>query len=387
MKHVRSLATFCGIIGFAAALFPGGANQSSIPRQPAPVIVVRNGKSPRLVQGKRTALSLKHDLTLGEDNDHPDSTFSVLNYFTVDNQGNIYVLDQRECKVKIFAPPGVLVSVFGRKGQGPGEMQSPAGIGFDPDGNIFVHEYFGRRLQYYDRKGKWLRNASFLALDLQNIQMDSRGCISSLRVTRGAGPTKFEITKLDAGFHPSKIIATLEWPRAKNMAPVGYPHLFFCVNRQDGLIWAQSTEYRIHVLDAKGKPVRDIFRESPLLEVTERYKSRFLRLVEYLDRKSSIKFPKSVYVFPRHFPAMQALFVDDQGRLYIRTYEWDAAGDILYDIFNEDGVFMARFPLPEREEAMMVKNGYLYAMIRDQVAGEYLLKRYQMTWRTELEPR
>jgi hypothetical protein len=389
MKRVRSLATFCELIGLAAALFPRGANQISLPPQRAAIVVVRNGKTPTPVQGKRMTLSLKHDLTLGEDNENPDNTFSVLNYFAVDDHGNIYVLDQKEGKVKIFAPSGLLVSTFGSKGQGPGEMQSPTGIGFDRTGNIYIHEFFGRRLQYFDRKGKWLKDTTFLPLDLGDIQMDSRGRIYSQSVTRDARTTKFELLKLDPGFHPLAVLATLAWPRAKlkNMASIGYPQIYFSVNRKDALIWAQSTEYQIHVLDAEGKPVRDIVRDSPPMEVTERYKAQFLRLLEDLDRKSSLRFPKSAYVFPKYFPAMQALFVDDQGRLYIRTYEKNAAEEILYDIFNEDGLFVSRFALPEREEAMAVKNGWLYAIIRDQAGGEYLLKRYLMTWRTELGPR
>jgi hypothetical protein len=347
--------------------------------------VVRNGRTPSLVDGRRTVVTLKHDLTLGEDQDNPDTSFSILNYFAVDEEGSIFVMDQKEYKVKIFASSGAFQKAFGRKGQGPGELESPADIGFDPAGDIYIHEFFGRRLQSYNRDGQWLRNVTFPSLDLMDIQLDSRGYGYAQNVIRDAEKTIFELTKLDAKTRPLAMLASIEWPRIKsrNMASFGWPRLYFCVNKRDELIWAESTDYAIHMLDAEGKPVRDIVREGPRLEVTGAAKEEYVRAEEELYRKSSIAFPKRTYEFPKYYPAMQALLVDDAGRIYVRTYEKNQAGEIIYDVFHGTGTFVARFALPEREEATLVKKDRLYAIIRDRLTGEHLLKRYAMNWRTE----
>jgi hypothetical protein len=52
------------------------------------------------------------------------------------------------------------------------------------------------------------------------------------------------------------------------MASFGWPRLYFCVSSRDELIWADSSDYFIRVIDAEGKPVRNIIREGPRPEVS-----------------------------------------------------------------------------------------------------------------------
>lgn len=57
-----------------------------------------------------------------------------------DGKGDLYVLDQREQKVHKFSPDGRLLRTFGRKGQGPGDFQSPGRIVFTSQGELAVLE-------------------------------------------------------------------------------------------------------------------------------------------------------------------------------------------------------------------------------------------------------
>jgi len=57
-----------------------------------------------------------------------------------DDKGDFYVLDQREQKVMRFSPDGKRFGAFGRKGQGPGDFQSPGRIAFTPAGELAVFE-------------------------------------------------------------------------------------------------------------------------------------------------------------------------------------------------------------------------------------------------------
>ena len=57
-----------------------------------------------------------------------------------DDAANFYVLDQREQKVLKFSPDGRLLLTFGRKGQGPGDFQSPGQIVFTSGGDLAVLE-------------------------------------------------------------------------------------------------------------------------------------------------------------------------------------------------------------------------------------------------------
>jgi hypothetical protein len=291
-------------------------------------------------------------------------------------------MDQKEFRVKIFAPSGTFLKSFGRRGQGPGEFQTPGVIRFASDGNLIIQGFLDRRLQYFSAEGKWIKDQSYKTLDLGEFRIDLRGFFYATNTTRDEKGRKFELTKLDPGFHPIKSFASIEWPRNMNtMAAFSVPWLYFDVNRRDELAWADSRNYVIHVIDRDGKAVREIYRQSPPLEVSESVKEKFRRESDELDKKSSIKFPKSTSVFPKYFPAMQALFADDRNRIYVRTFETSKAGEILYDVFDENGIFFSRFSLPEKEEAAVIKKDRLYAIIRDRMSGEYILKRYLMTWK------
>jgi hypothetical protein len=57
-----------------------------------------------------------------------------------DDKADFYVLDQREQRVLKFSPDGRLLSTFGRKGQGPGDFQSPGRIVFTSRGELAVLE-------------------------------------------------------------------------------------------------------------------------------------------------------------------------------------------------------------------------------------------------------
>jgi hypothetical protein len=385
MNRLRLMVLFFLLLGMMGGLWASETGPQSSSAKSAKTVVVRNGKIPALIDGKRTTLTLKHDLTLGEDQENPDYTFSVLNYFAVDDQENIFVMDQKENKVRIFGPSGRLLSSFGRKGQGPGEFQTPSRIGFDREGDLYIHDLLGRRLQYFSRNGKWIRDLSFAGLDLSDVLVDSQGRFYAQNETRSAASTRFELTRFDAGIRPLAVIASLERMRAKliDMADMGLPQIYICLNPRDELVWAKSTEYVIHIHAPDGKPVREIIRDHPPTEVTAAAKARFNRLTDALERKFPLPMPKRTYVFPKFFPEIQALFADDEGRIFVRTYDRNPNGEILYDVFNAEGTFVSRFSLPEREEAMVAKKGRLYVIIRDRMEGDYLLKRYSMTWHME----
>ncbi len=40
-----------------------------------------------------------------------------------DSEGNIYVLDYRDCVIKKYGPDGEFIKIIGGKGQGPGEFE------------------------------------------------------------------------------------------------------------------------------------------------------------------------------------------------------------------------------------------------------------------------
>jgi len=73
--------------------------------------------------------------------------------------------------------------------------------------------------------------------------------------------------------------------------------------------------------------------------------------------------------------------IDEGGRIYVRTYETDGKGGTAVDVFAPEGLYIARFFIPEDEEAVTVRNDKLYAYLKESALGNPLVKRYALKWR------
>ena len=71
------------------------------------------------------------------------------------DDNNIFVLDDRDCVIKVFSKIGILRAVIGRPGDGPGELSSPSDMDIY-QGKIYVADK--AKVQIYDKEGKDLGN-------------------------------------------------------------------------------------------------------------------------------------------------------------------------------------------------------------------------------------
>ncbi|XP_078594482.1 E3 ubiquitin-protein ligase TRIM56-like [Branchiostoma floridae x Branchiostoma japonicum] len=62
-----------------------------------------------------------------------------------------------ESKVKVFDSKGTLRVEFGSKGSGDGQFGQPTGLCVDKEGNIIVADKWNRRVQLFDRDGRFLK--------------------------------------------------------------------------------------------------------------------------------------------------------------------------------------------------------------------------------------
>ena len=92
------------------------------------ITVVHNPKTPVQVKGAPSLLTLKEDLVIGKETDKENYWFAALNTIAVDDSGNIYTLDPKEIRIRVFDSKGKLLRAFGRRGQGPGEFSGPGSI-------------------------------------------------------------------------------------------------------------------------------------------------------------------------------------------------------------------------------------------------------------------
>ncbi|MGN6647108.1 MAG: choice-of-anchor D domain-containing protein [Cytophaga sp.] len=99
---------------------------------------------------------------LGNDADGPaeQASFSAPNDVVLDAEGNLYVADWANHKIRKITPQGMVSTLAGNGTQGyldatgaDAMFNSPKGLAIDKDGNLFVAEYGGRKIRKVTPQG------------------------------------------------------------------------------------------------------------------------------------------------------------------------------------------------------------------------------------------
>jgi DNA-binding beta-propeller fold protein YncE len=75
---------------------------------------------------------------------------------TIDQNGNLYVVDGGNFRVQVFDPQGEFLRSFGSIGRQSGQFSRPKGIGVDKDGNVYVADTAFGNFQIFNANGELL---------------------------------------------------------------------------------------------------------------------------------------------------------------------------------------------------------------------------------------
>ncbi|MCJ7581409.1 MAG: hypothetical protein MUP98_12860 [Candidatus Aminicenantes bacterium] len=153
----------------------------------------------------------------------------------------------------------------------------------------------------------------------------------------------------------------------------------FSLSKEHIFVGDDNKEYEICAYDLKGNLVRKIRKEYKKVPLSKEYIEEYTKVLNS-QRKKMTDFPDS-------FPPYQSFFVDDKGRLFVMTYEEkEDSGEHVFDIFNEDGIFIGRTSfrafynnLNELFLWATAKQNLLYC-INEKDSGFKELVVYKMTW-------
>ncbi len=68
----------------------------------------------------------------------------------------VYGADNRNHRIVVFRKPGIPPETWGKRGEEPGQFQSPFRIAVDPSGRLFVTDVMNARVQWFSAFGKHL---------------------------------------------------------------------------------------------------------------------------------------------------------------------------------------------------------------------------------------
>ena len=89
------------------------------------ISVVKNPKKPIYSE---KIIVFEENLSIGKSEGPEEYIFTHILSFAADKDGNIFILDMRPFRVKVYDSEGNYLRSIGREGQGPGEFQIPGNI-------------------------------------------------------------------------------------------------------------------------------------------------------------------------------------------------------------------------------------------------------------------
>jgi hypothetical protein len=88
---------------------------------------------------------------------------------------------------------------------------------------------------------------------------------------------------------------------------------------------------------------------------------------------------RDLFAFPEYYPPYDSFILDEQGRLFVRTYNKDKAKDgVVVDVFNAEGSFVAQFIT--KSDLKLFKKNKAYG-VEATADGFLVVKRYGVTWK------
>jgi hypothetical protein len=337
------------------------------------VQVVFNPKNPAPPKGTPAKLTLKEEFSLGEGKKE-EEIFSEIFSFAVDDEGNIYLLDRKENKILVFDKKGKYLRTFGKKGQGPGEMSGPVGIHLTPAKELLVEDSLNQRFAFFSLDGKFLRSISTIKFfGLAGVELDSQGEMIAQHFVFEKNKVGQEIKKFDKELNPLFTIAT-DYTNIMvgKINPLSMLTIYR-VGKNDTILISKLGEYEIKVLNSEGKVIKRILKEWEPIKISDEYKKE--RLAQLPPETAMFKDRIEV---PKVFPPYENFFLDEQGRIFVKTYEkGKTKEEYLHDVFDASGNYIARLALKGNDH--LLKGGKLYS-VEETEDGFQVLKCYSVHW-------
>lgn len=299
--------------------------------------------------------------------------------------GELYVGDNHARRITVFDSTGTFVRVLGRRGSGPGEIESLLDIGWLAD-TLVVMDAANARLTRLSRTGEYVAQWPFMRASGTGVRLYNAGTDElysfALRVPRPAaggavsesawarflpGGASDTIPRVVPG-QAAPPDGSFELCRASNglsvfSNPLGETVLVRPA-RDGAQALASTSSYRVAFVDPAGDTLRALTRDAAAVPVTDAEWEPVA--ADHAEWKATWKGADCEGSVAR--PATKRLLVglhyDAEGRLVVE-YE-DGDGRAL-DLYDEAGRWIARVPFLERDPSVdpVFRDGRVAVVRRD----------------------
>jgi len=364
------------------------------------VEVVINHLKPYKKKGEPSSLILMKELSI-DTKDASIAEFGLADIWAinVDSEGNMYLWNSPRSKENLaykFDSNGNFQKSFLKRGQGPGEVQSPTLPIITENGKFVVTDYFPRKFLFLNFDGEIVNEVSMEAqISLVYPLENGHYFAEEARRTEDGAYSDDLMLLYD---HDMKEIQQLMNYREEDLRSaakikgtmIERPFMLWAISK--GKIYVgnnDQAEYEILVYDYDGRLLRKIRKEYSPVEVSDEYKRKILGPYEKHPNVIVQDIAKRIY-FPKYMPPYQSFFCDDKGRLFVTTFEEGLhKGEFMCDIFDAEGRFISRVGLGNygdwdrivRSQLVVIaKQNRLYC-IQQKESGYKELLVYNMRWK------
>jgi tripartite motif-containing protein 71 len=181
------------------------------------------------------------DMEMGTPGDGPGQ-FKEPQDVATDSQGNFYVSDFSGHRVQKFDSRGTPLASIGKEGKDDGDFEQPSGLFVDAQGNIYVCDTFNHRIQKFDAQGNFIKSWSRSFFGPRSIVVTNQNRV----YVSDTGNHKIQVFDTDGNF-------IQEWggfgtQDGKFREPVG-----ITADPQGNIYVADSDNLRIQKFDSNGK--------------------------------------------------------------------------------------------------------------------------------------
>jgi hypothetical protein len=305
----------------------------------------------------------------------------------IDSSGDINIWNQGKSENFIykFDRKGKYLTSFGRRGQGPGELQFPTSFAINDRGVLVISDTLQRKMVILGKDGAYIRQA---VADSPLIYPKAND--RYVLILRESNPNEDYTSNTwilcDTNLKKLKELdrsKEVKYSLAKSIPAL--PPLSGCfLSKRNIFVAKYDKDYEIRVFNLDGTLERRILKEYKPVPLTGKRKENLIKRFERLpvDLRKKVIYPDSLLPF-------QCAFADDEVRLYVMTYEETGKpGEFWYDIFDKDGVFVGRMKLDNYGQYGVTREGPTFAMakagrlyyFREKVDGFKDLVICRMSW-------
>ncbi len=364
------------------------------------VEVVLNHIEPYKIPGEPGALTLEEEFTIDTENDEiAELGLTEIWAVDVDSEGNIYLWNTPLTKGNLifkFDGTGNFLTSFLKRGQGPGEVQSPTTPIITEKDDFIVADYFPRKLVFLSLKGELVRDISFKSqIEAAYALENGNYFVVESRRTPDGSYRENLMTLYNSELEGIKPLRSQKDANERVAARIKGT-----LKQGNFILWAiakgkiyigdnDREDYEISVYDYEGNLIRKIRKEYTPVEVTEEFKKKILSEYEQAPTEELRAIGKKVY-FPKYMPPYRCIFCDDKGRLFVMTFEkGKSEGEYMYDVFDVDGRFIDRVGLgnygiwdrPIVNQFVIIAKKNLIYCLRENERGYKVLVAYKMNWK------